>query len=251
MRSVAPVYGILAWTGATLLSQGTPKDRQATELFVWRTRYADGLRAAVENRRHFLVYLPPAGLQDEPASVVRLPQNLGVPPILEGVRVTSEEVLDLMKQLRVKKLPALVLLDRRENILAGWEDGVPADVLQRLLSALRKIDERDARDARVAQEARKSAVAGRLEDAYKRVLPLLESPLTSPENLQEAQLTEAELLQALRRSALRVLAQEGLRPDAGVIRSLEALRASTSHPGIQHAMDREILRLRSTSPVRG
>ncbi len=245
-RSIA----ILAWTGAALFSD-EPKSKgpAPTEPLVWRERYADGLRAALENRRAFIVYLPPANGREEPPSVLRLPQKLGVPPLVEGVRASSDEVLELLARLRVKKLPALVLLDRRENILAGWEDGVPADVFQRLQAALKKSEDRDAKDAKTFQEARRTAASTGLEAAYRKALPLIESRLTSPENLKEARAMEADLLTELRRSAVRALALEGLRADAEVLRALEAVRASTAHAGFQKSIDREIARLRGTSPA--
>lgn len=214
--------------------------------FVWRSTYRAALDAALKARRPLLVYLPPGDGGDGPQAVETLPARLAAPALLEGVRASADEVLELMERFRVKKLPAVVLLDRRERVVAGWEGGIPADLPQRLVAAVRKIAEREEKDLKLFREVRKIAETGNFEGAYQKAVPLLEGEATVPEVLAALRRLEARLLETLLDRALVILAGEGLRPEADLVRELESLRGTTSHAGFRRSVDREIARLRGT-----
>ncbi len=215
--------------------------------FAWKATYAEGFQAALRRGRPFIVYLPPVREADEHPVIRRLPQLAGVPPLVEGVRAGADEVLGLMERCRVKKVPAVVLLDLRENVVAGWEGGVPADLWTKLQAAVRRIDKKNEEDARVLAEARRLEATGNLEGAWKKAQPLLESSRTSPDLVKEARKIEDALILRLRAAALRLHAGEGLRPDDALEKDLEALRGSTSHTGFQAEVSRELARLKVTT----
>jgi hypothetical protein len=161
----------------------------------------------------------------------------------EGVRVGAGEILEVLERFKVRELPALLLLDRRENVLLRWEGGIPLNCWSALEGAIRRLDRKDEEDARSLRDARKLEASGDLEGAYRKAAPFLASERTSPENLQEAGEVERSLLSARRRDLLRLLAEEGILPDSTVAAKLESLRAVTSHPGFRAAVADEIRRL--------
>jgi hypothetical protein len=220
---------------------------EAAASFRWSSTYAEGRDAALRASRPLIIYLPPARSSEEPPIIRKLPQLAGSPPLVVGVRASADEVLGFLERFKLKKLPALVLLDRRENVIAGWEGGLPADLWSKLQAAVRRIDKRDEDDARTLAEARRASAQGQLDAAYRKVAPLLDSQRTAPDTLEGARKIEESLLAALRASELRILAGEGLRPGDELRKELEALRATTAHAAFQSELAREIAKLKSSS----
>jgi hypothetical protein len=169
---------------------------------------------------------------------------LGAPPLVDGVRVGAAEVRALLDRFEVKRIPCLILLDRRENVVARWESPLPGDLWSSLRAMARKLERRDRETEKVAVEALRSARDGGEEAAYRKVAPILASPDASPEALAAAREVEAILLRRVRERLLVILAREGIRADADVLADLEALRAGTGHGGLRKEIGREILRLR-------
>jgi hypothetical protein len=66
------------------------------EPFAWQATYAEALQAARERSRPVVLYFPPVRDADEPSVVARLPKLFGVPPVVEGVRVGADEILQLL-----------------------------------------------------------------------------------------------------------------------------------------------------------
>ena len=234
----ALVLGALVFTAAF---EGA-EERAAP--FEWRDSYSEGLSAAREARRPLLVYFPPVSTEGEPSAMRGAARALGAPPLVEGVRVGAAEVRALLDRFEVKRIPCLILLDRRENVVARWEGPLPGDLWTSLKAILRKMERRDREMEKEALEALGSARDGNAETAYRKVAPILASPVASPEAIAAAREVEAILVRRVWGRLLEILAREGIRADADVLADLEALRAGTGHGGLRKEIGREILRLR-------
>lgn len=211
--------------------------------FSWRSTYAEALEAALRRSRPLLVYCPPVIASKEPAVMTFASKALGVPPLAEGVRVGPDEILEILERFKVREVPALLLVDRRENVLLRWEGQIPPNCWTALGGAIRRMSRKEDEDAKCLREARKLEASGDLEGAYRKAAPFLASPQTSPENLKEAEEVERSLLSALRLELLRSLAAEGLLSDSIIKAKLESLRSSTSHAAFRSSVEDEIRRL--------
>lgn len=233
-----------AWAVAALVfGQTTTAPRR----FEWLASFAAAREVQAESGRPILLYFPAVGGRGDLAIVEALPPHLGRPPLVEGARVSADEVLDLSRRFRLKKLPALVLIDRAGRSIAGWEGGAPADLLERIQSAVRKLDEADARELKVVEEAEELARGGQVEGAYLKAVPSLANNAVAPGILARVRAIEGRYLDELWGQAFRILAGEGLKPDAELLDSLKVLRTAGSHLAFQAAMAREISRLESSS----
>lgn len=238
---------VLVWAGVALGQVSkVPHNLEAArrEPFAWKATYAEALQAARERSRPVVLYFPPVRDADEPSVVARLPKLFGVPPAVEGVRVGADEILQLMERFGVKKVPALVLIDLRENVLSGWQDGLAVPYLSRLLSAIRQFHKREAQDVARIRDARRLSERGELDVAYRRIVALLVSKHTSPGTLAVARRIEKLVLEEFERALYRVLAREGLLPDPELRAALKKLRSRLSHPEFQKMVDRELSRLK-------
>jgi len=234
---LALVAGLAAGSPCARCQESSPAPEKPRP-FEWRSTYAEARDAALKGRRPFIVYLPPAH-DREPAAILKLPALLGAPPLVEGVRVGADEVLKLLDKLKVTRLPALALVDRRENVIAKWEGGIPQDLMMRLQSLVARIADQEDKDARIVAEARRLASLGRIEDAYRKAVPLFESSRAAPEHVRAARDVESQLVQSLRIQAARILAREGIRPDAEIRKALMELRDSTTHAGFRAEVEHE------------
>src|SRR5262245_177363 len=153
------LLGLLA---AAFLTAAAPGEEPKARPFAWKSTYAEG-RAAAEGRgRPLLLYFPPIDTAKEPRAIALAPRALGVPPFAEGTRVGAGEILELMKRFEVKQVPALLLLDRRENVIQRWEgEGkVPANAWAVLEALVRRLEKRDEDDLKTLREARGLAAGG-------------------------------------------------------------------------------------------
>lgn len=164
--------------------------------------------------------------------------------MMEGVRVGAGDVEALLERLDIQKVPAIVLLDRRENILYRQQGGVAANLWRIVKAVVQRQARRDDELRATIREAREIAEEGRIEEAYRRVAPLLSAKTTPPELQAEARAVEELLAGSLRRRMLRILAAEGLRSDREIGDALEVLQGATRHPGVRREVAREIERLR-------
>ena len=169
----------------------------------------------------------------------------------EGARVGSADIEDLVTRFEVKSVPALLLLDRRENLVLKWEQKFPREPWSAVEAAVRRIVKKDEEDAKVLHDGQSLEAGGDLEGAYRKVAPLIASRKTAPDTLSAARKIEARYGAEMRRRMLRVLGKEGLVPEAKLIRELEALGSANAHPGARRDIEREIARLRETTPGAG
>ena len=227
------------------------EEEAASSPFSWRPGYADGLAAAIETRRPLLVYFPPIEAADEPRFLALAPRALGVPPLAEGARIGSADIADLVRRFEVKKVPALLLLDRRENVVLKWEEKFPRDPWSAVEAAVRRIVKKDEEDAKVLRDGQSLEATGDFEGAYRKVAPLIGSRKTAPDTLSASRKIESRYGAEMRRRMLRVLGKEGLVPETKLIRELEVLGAANAHPGARREIEREIARLRETTPGAG
>ena len=216
------------------------------EPFAWSATYGEALQAARERSRPIVLYFPPVRDSDEPPFVAGLPKLFSLSPAVEGVRVGADELLQLMERFRIKKVPALVLIDLRENVLSGWQDGLAMSYLSTLMSAIRKFYRRESQDVVSIRDARRLARQGDLAGAYRCVASLLVSKHTSPGNLVAARRIEKSVLEEFERTLYAVLAWERLAPAPELRAVLKELRSRLSHPDFQRRVDREVLRLKRT-----
>jgi len=242
--------GLLLGLGLLLLPVGA-EEEAAPSPFSWRAGYAEGLAAALEARRPLLVYFPPIEAADEPRWIALAPRALGVPPMAEGARVGSADIADLVNRFEVKKVPALLLLDRRENVVLKWEEKFPREIWSAVEAAVRRIVKKDEEDAKVLRDGQSLEATGDLDGAYRKVAPLIGSTKTAPDTLSGARRIEARYGAEMRRTMLRVLGKEGLVPEAKLIRELETLAGTNAHAGARREIEREIARLRETAPGAG
>lgn len=241
-RSVSACVSLAVLAGAARASERqTP--RAPEESFQWREAYAEAFERALERGRPLLVYFPPVGGGPDPAPIAGAARALGSPPAAEGVRVGAREVAELARRFEVRKVPCVLFLDRRENVLAKWEGSVPADLWLDAGQVLADLRRRDSAFLRRADEALRKAEAGDLEGGYRTAAEILRSPRAPPEALRRAQEVERRLARRVRAEMLEILAAEGLRADAELRPRLERLRASTRHPGLREEIEREISRL--------
>jgi hypothetical protein len=211
--------------------------------FAWKATYRDALAAALRRRTLFVLYFPPVDAANEPPVVRIAARALGIPPVVEGARVGADEILDLKERFHVKDLPAVVLLDRRENALQRWEGRLPNNLWALVEALARRFEKRDAEDRKAVAEGIALAVGGDLAGAYRKVMGLLASERTPPEILEEARDVEARVIASGRKRLLAALAVEGVAPDATLRADLAALREREVHPGVRAEIGREIERL--------
>jgi phosphoglycolate phosphatase-like HAD superfamily hydrolase len=230
---------------AVLPAPGVPAQERepAPAPFTWKATYREGLEAARRRRRLLLLYLPPAGDRPEPAVLAHAARQLGSPPAVEGVRIGSADVEAILQRFAVRKLPVLLLLDRRENVVARWEGEAPAGLWTTLRQAVRRQEEREAGEAREAEEARRLALAGKLDAAYRKAEALRRSPLAAPESEAAARDVLGLVEREGERALMRTLAREGLASDSELREGLREVRRSAPHPATRAAIDREINRL--------
>lgn len=239
VSGAAPLAATLAGVAALLATE-----EPAPSPFAWRATYKEALSAALRRGTPIVLYFPPVDPAAEPP-VVRLPARaLGVPPIVEGARVGADEILDLKERFRVKELPAVLFIDRRENAVHRWEARIPANLWALVETLVRRLAKRDAEDRKVAAESAALAARGDIEGAYRKAVVLLESERTAPETLAGAKEIEAKVLALGRKRMMEALSLEGLAPDVELVRNLIQLREAEVHPRIRAEIGREIDRLR-------
>lgn len=241
-RSVSGWFLLAVLAGAARASEREPL-RAPAELFEWRESYAEAFERALERGRPLLVYFPPLGGGADPAPISGAARALGSPPAAEGVRVGARDVADLARRFGVRKVPCVLFLDRRENVLARWEGSVPADFWLGVGQVLADLRRRDSGFLRRADEALRKAEAGDLEGGYRTAAEILRSSRAPPEAVERAAEVERRLARRVRGEMLEILAAEGLREDAELRARLEKLRASTRHLGLREEIEREISRL--------
>jgi hypothetical protein len=254
LATVLIAVGVAVGQGQVANPPGTVPEPEAPPLlddsaaalrapFVWKSTYSEALRAGRGRSRPVVIYFPPVRDSAEPSVVARLPKLFGVPPTVEGVRVGADEILPLMKRFQITKVPALVLIDLRENVLSRWQRGLEAPYISNLRSAIRRFHKREAQDVARVGDARRLVERGEPDAAYPRIATLLGSKHTSPRVLAAARQVEQPVLKEFERALYRVLAREGLRSDKELRAALKKLRSRCSHPEIQKMVDRELKRL--------
>jgi len=234
-----PLAATLAGAAALLAVEDPPPSP-----FAWKATYREALSTALRRKTPFLLYFPPVDIAAEPPVVKPPFRSLGVPPIVEGARVGADEILELKERFHVKELPAVLLIDRRENAVHRWEARIPANLWPLVEVLVRRLEKREADDRKLAAECAALAASGDVEGAYRKAVVLLESERTAPETLVEVRGIEAKVIAAGRKRMLEALSLEGLAPDADVARDLNALREAEAHPRIRAEIAREIARLR-------
>lgn len=216
--------------------------------FSWRSTYAEALSAALDRKKPLLVYFPPIEAAQEPRFLALAQRALGTPPAAEGARIGSADIEDLVKRFGVKHVPALLLIDRRENVLLRWEERFPKEPWKDIDLMMRRLAKKEEEDARVLREGQALEEAGDLEGAYRKVLPLVESIRTAPDTLAPAKRIESRYAADVRRRMLAILGKEGLVPEAQLAAELDLLRGASAHAGTRREIEKETARLRETVP---
>lgn len=199
--------------------------------------------------RPLCIYFPPLGNDPDPPAILQMPRLTGIPPVIEGVRVGADEVIELKSRFRVKDVPAVLLLDRAEAVVCGWQGSIPSNLWALLQVHLRRLERRDREDAKQAGEAARLLEAGSLEAAYRAAAPLAGSPRVLPSTRELARGIERKCIAAGEAELYRILAGEGLAADSVLRASLEKLRIRTPHLPLRERAAREVLRLAETRPA--
>lgn len=220
---------------------------KAPPAFSWHSGYAEALAEARARAWPLLVYFPPARDEDQPRALTRLPQQLGRPAGVVGLRVGADDILELKARFRVSRLPAVVLVDRRENPVAGWEGGIAPNLGTLVRDAVKKLARKEDEELKSALLAKRLTAGDQVEAAWKLIAPLLTSSQTSPEALLEARQVEEAMARTFQQALMRALAAEGLRPEGVVLAGLKELRKRTVPPALQAEVEAEIRRLEETA----
>jgi hypothetical protein len=214
---------------------------------VWRKAYADGQAAAQARRQPLILYFPSPRTGQDPPGILHWPAHIGRPAPLVGVQVSADEILALKERFRVTRLPALLFLDRREQVAARWEGSLPPEPAAAVLQAVRKLGRKEAEERRTLEEARRLEAAGDVGAAHRKAAPLWQGVTAAPEILAEARALEGRLLGIQRQALREALAAEGLVADDAILKSLEALRRRTPDASVLAELEGELRRLRTTS----
>ncbi|HVR74652.1 MAG TPA: hypothetical protein VMT52_09980 [Planctomycetota bacterium] len=178
-----------------------------------------------------------------------MPRLTGIPPVMEGVRVGADEVIELKSRFRVKEVPAVLLLDRAGAVVCGWQGSIPSNLWALLQAHFRRLERLDREFEKQAGEAARFLEAGSFEAAYRAAAPLAGSPRVLPSTRELAREIERKCIAAGDAQLYRILAREGLAADSVVRASLEKLRNRTPHPPLRERAAREALRLAETRPA--
>ena len=256
-RSSAPVgcgarprvRGVVVVLAAACLvaTAGTAAAPAAQDGAGWLSRYAEGLAAARAHGAPFLVYFPPTGSSSDPSVIARAdPASLGLPI----VRIGTEEVAERMTALGVGRVPALLVVDRRENVIARFEGSIGAAVWRSVDAVRRRMARRRSDELKAAGRAVELLEDGRVESALDRVRPLLEDRLTSPEAFEIARRVHGEVAEREENEMLRALAAEGLVPARELERRLRELRERVLLDETRARIDRELTAIREDDASR-
>jgi thioredoxin-like negative regulator of GroEL len=216
------------------------------EGFSWQATYAGALERALARRCVLLVYFPPIAGNPEPPVLALAARALGNPPALEGVRVGADEVESLSRKFRVRVVPCVLLLDRRENVVSRWDGTVPRSFWQTLARVVARLQRTEAALREKADRALRLSEEGDTEGSYRAFAELVGSKSTPPDILEDAHRVEERLVEKLRLEVVRVLARDGMSGETELIAELERVRSSTAHQGMRAEIDAERERLRTT-----
>lgn len=225
-----------------------PGAGEAVELggIQWAPSYAVGLVRARKAGRPLLVYFPPTGNGSPPAVLRRASRAMGSPASAEPVQVAAREVAAVLKRFRVRKLPALLVVDQRENVVARWEGEISGHFWSDFAGSLRKLRRRQQGAQEQLDAARRFMADGRVDGALGRVAPLVQNLSTPLGVFQRARQLETEIVRAQMAGLLEVLAGEGLLPDRRLALQLRRLRSRRLHRRVALRVEDELVRLQTT-----
>ncbi len=165
-------------------------------------------------------------------------------------RVRAADLPALLERFQVKRVPAVLLLDRHGGTWERWEPAIPTDLwaqVDRSSVRLKTLEEEVARSLAASRAAlERKDYAGALAGARKvkaRARPGSSEP-------DAASAVEADVLARAGEEIRRALAGEGITSDQEILADFKRLRGSFPQPEVQSLIDRETARIRSR-PVGG
>ena len=232
--AASKTWFLLALCGLFVPCRGGEEPDRERKRFGWSATYAEALDLALARKCPLLVYFPPVRGEREPRILALAPKVLGVPPAAEGVRVGADDVSDLVSRYKVRAVPAVLLLDRRENVIHRWDGTIPRNFWRTIQSLLGRVARAEKAVRKTLRDAHTQAAKDDLEGAYRKVARILGSRQTPPDSLLEAKEIEARLVRRVREGKILILAREGTDSDKVLLEDLRKLRAGTRHPGNVH-----------------
>jgi hypothetical protein len=212
----------------------------------WGGTLDEARRKALADGKPVLLYFPPVRAADAPPPLLDAASLRKVGDRFHLARARAADLQDLRGLLDLKKVPALFLLDRRGNMVERWgEDGIPSDVWTQV--------ERAARRLRAAEEEMEAALAAAraafARENFAAALSAVSRVRAAarpgyPEPAAAAELESAVLSRAAVEMR-KVMARDGLAPDAAVLADLGRLKAAFPATAVVDAIAREEARIRT------
>ncbi len=206
--------------GAVSVRWGGPVEGQSGDAIAaweWQTELETALELARDEDRLVFVYFRPASGSGSPA-ITRGPRLAELRARVVGLRVSAAEVVALRERLGIATLPAVALLDARENVAWKREGSL---AVKSLWTRVRKTDaiyrRRRDEDRTTIERARETFSRGALVDAFGAIRPFLESTHAAPSVLDLATDLEAAIAVAAKTELRVALAAEGLISDSELI----------------------------------
>jgi hypothetical protein len=220
---------------------------QGGEAFSWEPSYEKALEQALVRRRPVILFFPPASAS-EPATTAAVAPVLGSPLRAQGALAGAAEVESLVARFAIKELPAVLIVDRRQNVVARWEGRLPANLWSLVKQSLGLLARLEAEATREAGEGARLYQAGKPGPAYRKVAAVLASTRAPPEALEIAAEVERRLIADGESALIRVLAAEGLVEERVLRSRIAALRSAHPHPATAIIIEREMELLKRSAP---
>jgi len=230
-----------SWLLAALIVGALARAGEAPD--PWDSLLEEALRQAAEDGRPIILYLPPSRPSEVPPAIL---DAAAVRKAAERFHLARARAADLEvspERFRVKKVPALVLLDRGGAVVETWEGRLPADIWVKVDRAARNLKATEEDTVKLLADSRAAAELGDFAAALAGTRRISILGRSGSSEVAGAWELEKALVARGREEVIRTLSREGIVSDREVLAGLLRIRTLFPHVVIQRLVDREVSRI--------
>ena len=210
----------------------------------WENSLSDAKKTAIEKSLWILVYFEAPFAHRPPTARREVKFVRAVKSIAIGATITSENVLEASENYKVKKLPALVLLDPFGTPKKTWERRLDAQEIFNVLQAEVLLLNNQIKKFNLALDRAKVAVqAGDIKKLTVYMNEIVSIHLPRLDRWDEYIKLRTKLNLELDRLLLKVLATEGIHTDYKLGKNLKQLEKEYPYPQLVKKIKYELSRL--------